>query len=228
VQPFAEAGLRQISATHSAPVAILQPGLFRAQEETNMTEDTTTPQVEEETEAGWAFRYGQEARIRAELETRYAACIYDIGIVIDQFQRLLKSLADNDDSWIEKLPNYVDQLFDLSCLVQQFMVTPIGDAKETEFADLAEKVKTDQDVGEDLDEIVEQFLSTRNKQNLKNFNKFLKNEPPLYMSYKDRRTGNRQAQTGELLSLFIKLMELKGIPIPSEIMTRLVEKHTLQ
>ena len=123
-----------------------------------MSEDKLQTEVLDD-ESDWAFRYGQEARLRVELQKRYAACIYNIGVVLHQFEQVLEGVSKEEDDWIKKLPNYVDEIFDLGCLVQQFIVNPVGnDEQATRLKELAAECQRNVEnalTNKALDELVE-------------------------------------------------------------------------
>ena len=189
----------------------------------------------ESNEADWAYRYGQEARLRHEIEERYTALVYDMGVLLGNIGTILPKLARDEADWVEELPKLVDNMFDSGCHIQYFLGNPVGSFKDNEHCQKAiEGVKRQGSwenvestgTGEELDEAVEQYLRAHWKAMMKHFDEWIKAEPPLHASYKKRRNSNRAEKTEELLPLFLKLLKLHGHSEDAQRLMDLLEEHT--
>lgn len=200
-------------------------------------EKTELDQVQLETEesAEWAYRYGQEARLRADIEERYTALVYDMGILLGNINEALQGIAAKDEEWVKVLPNLIDNMFDSGCHIQYFLGKPVGKFKEDEDCQkaitgvkrqtsAAEVERTG--TGEEMDKSVEKYLRARWDTMMKRFDEWITDEPPLRASYQVRKNANRNEKTEELVPLFIQLLQVTGHIKDAEELKEMVQKHT--
>lgn len=166
-------------------------------------------QAIEDDEAGYAFRWGQEARKAHELDKRLNAIIFDMGLICNMIEELLDKLnADNGDEWVKIVPNILDQKFDCEDHLRAHLLRPIGSLKEVErFQELVERIKdhrATQAEQEEFDKLSQEHFIALNKQFLKEHSDWL--EATEGFDSEEHRGRHRGKMMKRYANLFAKIV----------------------
>jgi hypothetical protein len=156
-------------------------------------------QAIEDDEAGYAFRWGQEARKAHELDKRLNAIIFDMGLICNMIEELLDKL---------NAANILDQKFDCEDHLRAHLLRPIGSLKEVErFQELVERIRdhrATQAEQEEFDKLSQEHFIALNKQFLQEHSDWL--EATEGFDSEEHRRRHRGKMMKQYANLFAKIV----------------------
>lgn len=172
-----------------------------------------------EEEADWAYKYGQEARKAVELDWRLNSAIYDMGLMTGLLNKFIEKLGKDDKSWIDLIPNVLDQKFDLEDNVRNHLQRPVGSfAEQDRIHELQERIKehiATRAEQEEYDNLTHDFMAECNKKVLQEYSDW--QEAEMGFDSEENRSRHRTEWTLKIPKVFARLMANRGAPLPEEL-----------
>lgn len=169
---------------------------------------------EQNTEADWAYLYGQEARKAAELDFRLNSMAFDATLLCHMLDKLIRKLDAEDHTWVKDIPNLLDQKFDMDDNLRNHLMNPVGCLRDNErIAELAEriaeKISTNAE-DKEFNDLTHDLLKECNKKVLKEYSEF--QEARTGVSSDQNREAHRSQWMQDCPKIFAQLLVLNGTP----------------